>query len=971
MKGVFYLSLFLLSFNIGFSQDGLTIFGYPEKRSFALVTNNTTARLVFDPNDAEVVETATDMFSNDLKMISGKRPLVGHDYKTGPAVIIGTLGESKFIQKLINTNKLDVSDIKKKWETFKISVIKKPFPDVEEVLVIVGSDPRGTAFGVLELSKLIGINPFTWWADVPVKKQSELYVSGNYISKQPSVKFRGIFLNDEDWGLQPWAEHTFEPEVGDIGPKTYSKIFELLLRLKANTIWPAMHPSTKAFFHYSGNPEMAKKYEIVVGTSHAEPMLRNNVDEWDEDHMGSFNYLTNQKRVYQYWEERVKEAKDLDVIFTLGMRGIHDSGMEGVKGIAEATANLQNILQDQRELLAAYSKKSIKKVPQAFTVYKEVLDIYDHGLELPEDVTIVWTDDNYGYIRRLSNEEERARKGGAGVYYHASYWGRPHDYQWLSTTHPGLIREEMLKAYKTNSRELWILNVGDLKPAEYNMQLFLDMAYDINNFQDPNYVDKHMQTFYSNAFGDKYGKSIAAIKQEYYNLAFERKPEFMGWSQTEPTTQIDTTAYDAFSWGDEVKTRIKEYDELGENVEQLLKEIPNTSRDAFFQLVYYPVKGASFINKKFLYRDLAIKYSKQNRLSAKDYKDLSHQYYDSIAALTEKYNTVIADGKWNEMIDMAPRGLPVFEKPEITLKLDPNPSLAAGISIENASGENALRLPTFYENSPEKHFFDIYLKKPATMKWSLQKVPSWLQINQTKGNLSDDGIAENRITVKVNWQKWRKANRPKDAELDLKLGELKYKIDLQLKSYDLAETSETIFTEQNGIVAMYAENYSGKSERGRFKWQMVPGLGYSNNLMQARPFSEKPLDTLQLEKSSPYLKYSIYTESLTDDAELILGALPTHPITSVHGVRIGVQWNDEPVRIVDFRTYGRSEEWKQNVLKNIALKSMPVEIFRAGKQTLKIYMIDQGVALDYIYLNLKDVELPYGLVPETRIKKIN
>ena len=300
----------------------------------------------------------------------------------------------------------------------------------------------------------------------------------------PSVKYRGIFINDEDWGLRPWASKTFEPETKNIGPKTYAKVFELLLRLNANLLWPAMHPGTTPFYNVPGNAEMAAAYAIVVGSSHAEPMLRNNVGEWDEKSMGHFNYITNKEKVYNYWEERVKQSKGNDAVYTLGMRGVHDSGMEGIKGPKEAVPLLERIFNDQRGLIKKHINENVAAVPQVFTAYKEVLDIYDQGLKLPDDVTIVWPDDNYGYIQRFNNEAEKKRPGGSGVYYHASYWGRPHDYLWLGTTHPSLIRQEMMKAYETGADRLWVLNVGDIKPLEYSMQVFFDMAYDARPFKD-------------------------------------------------------------------------------------------------------------------------------------------------------------------------------------------------------------------------------------------------------------------------------------------------------------------------------------------------------------------------------------------------------------------------------------------------------------------------------------------------------
>jgi hypothetical protein len=357
----------------------------------------------------------------------------------------------------------------------------------------------------------MGVSPFVWWADVMPNKKKLLFVTGNYTSPAPSVKYRGIFLNDEDWGLQPWAAKTFEPETGDIGPKTYAKIFELMLRLKANLIWPAMHESTKAFFQIQGNAEVAKKYSILIGTSHAEPMLRNNVGEWNEKTMGHFNYITNKERVYKYWEDRVKESSGIDAIYTLGMRGVHDSKMEGIKDEKEAVPLLENIIKEQRELLARYVNKDVNTIPQAFTVYKEVLDIYDNGLKLPEDVTLVWPDDNYGYIQRLNNETEKKRPGGSGVYYHVSYWGRPHDYLWVSSTHPALVQEEMMKAYENGSSRIWVLNVGDIKPLEYNTELFMDMAYDVTSFKEKSYSRDHILQWAAGLFGKEHAPKIQSV----------------------------------------------------------------------------------------------------------------------------------------------------------------------------------------------------------------------------------------------------------------------------------------------------------------------------------------------------------------------------------------------------------------------------------------------------------------------------
>ena len=315
------------------------------------------------------------------------------------------------------------------------------------------------------------------------RRRAELYVAaGTRRYGPPSVKYRGIFLNDEDWGLQPWAAKTFAPEEGGIGPKVYAKVFELLLRLKANTLWPAMHACTRPFNSFPEDARLADDYGIVMGSSHAEPMLRDNVGEWTAP-PGDYNYVTNRAGVLRYWEERVAANGRCENIYTLGMRGIHDSPMVGPDTDAARIRTLEQIFADQRALLAKYVNPDVTQVPQAFTPYKEVLPLYREGLQVPDDVTIVWPDDNFGYIRQFPTPAEQKRAGGFGVYYHISYLGSPLAYLWLCTTPPALIWEEMSKAYDHGADRIWIVNVGDLKPGEIDTEFFLQMAWDIHRWR--------------------------------------------------------------------------------------------------------------------------------------------------------------------------------------------------------------------------------------------------------------------------------------------------------------------------------------------------------------------------------------------------------------------------------------------------------------------------------------------------------
>ncbi len=647
------------------------------EKGFDISENIDHLTIYIDKNADYLTRWAAEELSEDIEALTGKKlsvEPVSRYSESNHGIYIGAV-ENELIQSVPNAKLDQLSD---EWESHLIRAS-------EQSLFIVGSDVRGTAYGVFALSRELGVSPWKWWADVVPQKRDELIVPASIMDEihGPSVKFRGIFINDEDWGLQPWAAKTFEPEVGDLGPKSYEKVFQLLLRLKANTIWPAMHPSTKAFFTIPGNREMAEKYQIVVGTSHAEPMLRNNVDEWNKKEMGEYNYFTNKETVSNYWQERVNEAVDGSYIFTMGMRGIHDSGMQGNFSKEEKTKMLEQIIADQRQMLAETIGKDIEVIPQAFIPYKEVLDLYNNGLKLPDDITLMWTDDNYGYIRRMSDEQEQQRSGGGGVYYHLSYWGRPHDYLWLSSTQPGLVWFEMTRAYQNGANKIWIANVGDIKPAEYNIQFFMDLAWDVEH-TSADMIIEHSKEWHTRIFGETIGEDLAAVMQEYYRLAFLRKPEFMGWSQTEPTTK---TRLSEFS-DEEADRRIEAYYELWRKVDHLKDNVSDENLDAYFQLIEYPVKAAASMNFKFLYAQKAALSS--DSAEAEEYQKLTVKSYNKIIDLTAIYNHEIAEGKWNEIMTMNPRNLPVYQLPNFESDLKKEGTESTPIFIQANSLINSI-----------------------------------------------------------------------------------------------------------------------------------------------------------------------------------------------------------------------------------------------------------------------------------------
>jgi len=553
---------------------------------------------------APVVQQALRLFEGDMELVTGKKAVASKN-----AVIRIVQGKG--------------SD-----DGFCISV-------KDGKIVVEGHNARGAAYGLLELSRVAGVSPWVWWGDVRPHSKNKLSLPDDFrIEQTPSVQYRGIFINDEDWSIRKWSQD-------NMGPQTYKRLFELMLRLRANIIWPAMHDVSPGFFTVKGNKEMADSFGILIGTSHCEPLLRNNVAEWNVKERGAYNYITNREAVKKYWAERLKQVKGSEEFFTIGMRGIHDGSMEGVKTPEEKLNGLQQVIDDQRELIKKYYSKDVEKVPQVFIPYKEVLEIYESGLRVPDDVTLMWCDDNYGYLTRLPDAEQQKRKGGGGVYYHLSYWGRPHDYLWLTTTQPGLIYTEMKAAYDHNCRKLWIANVHDPKVAAYDLELFLDMAWDIESLT-PSTIGKHLENWLITQFGAEVGHAIAPAMRELYRLNGIRRPEFMGWTQVEldkkkypggksvPTT-TEFTRKQAFE-------RMNDFAKIEATVDVYSQMIPEYLRDAYFAHVLYPVHASAAMTRKMLSKG---------------------RDYNLIQMLTEHYNTM-NNGKWKGLMSAAPRNLPVF-----------------------------------------------------------------------------------------------------------------------------------------------------------------------------------------------------------------------------------------------------------------------------------------------------------------------
>lgn len=661
--------------------------------AFVLADESGAAAIFVDGADHAVVRHAARLLGEDVERVTGQKAEVVNeaDRLDDRAVIVGTLGRSAVIDRLVEEGKLDVEGVRGEWESYVIQTVDEPMKGVEQALVIAGSDRRGTAFGVFALSEEMGVSPWYWWADVHPDQKSALHVEqGAFKQGPPDVKYRGIFINDEDWGLEPWNRLTFDPGNEDIGPKAYEKIFELILRLRGNHLWPAMHHVTNEFAAVPGNVELADEWAIVMGSAHSEPMLRNNV-WWSRDGEGEWNFQTNRQNVLAYWEEWAKRRGQFENIWTVGMRGIHDREMQGPQTPEAQAKVLEQVIREQRRLLAEHASEDVTKVPQVFTPYKEALSQYQAGLELPEDVTIMWAEDNYGYIRQLSNPQEQKRPGGSGVYYHISYLGWPRPYLWINTTPPALIWEEMSKAYEQGADRVWILNVGDIKPGEVGIDFWHKMAWDVDRY-GPDAQMTFLREWAERDFGEEHAEAIAAVMDEFYRLAFIRKPELM---------EDDLLSLVHYR---EAERYLENYQALMAKADALYEQMPEHKRDAFYQLGVYPVRVGALTAEAFIAADFSRLYAQQGRTVANEYAQRSEAAMERIEAETDYYNNELAGGKWRHT--MTTKGIGGgwnLQWPAVS-RVEPADSPAMGVAVQ---GRGVPLLPEAVRESIEGIEIDL------------------------------------------------------------------------------------------------------------------------------------------------------------------------------------------------------------------------------------------------------------------------
>jgi len=624
----------------GFAQDLVTEKYAPG--AFSIASENATATICVDDSDYTLVKKVAGFFQQDIERVTNKRPAVINSLSSPVKniILIGSVDRSSLIRRLIDNGKFKADSLRGQWEAYRLQVVHRPFPGVDNALVIAGSDRRGTAYGVFTLSRQMGVSPWYWWADVPVKKKREVFVKdGTYRAGPPSVKYRGIFLNDEAPALSGWVHEKF----GNFNHQFYEKVFELLLRLKANYLWPAMWGN--AFNNDDTlNPVMADEYGIVMGTSHQEPMNQA-TEHWRHSHLGAWDYTTNDSVLRDFWRKGIGNMGRRETIVTLGMRG------DGDKPMTEGTAIdlLERIVADQRKIITDVTGKPAEETPQDWALYKEVQDYYDKGMRVPDDVTLLLSDDNWGDIRRLPSLTDKPRIGGYGIYYHFDYVGGPRNYKWLNTNNIARVWEQMHLAYEYDARKIWVVNVGDLKPMEFPISFFLDYAWNVGRWNADNLPDYYNQ-WAAEQFGPAHAKEIGEIIRKYTQYNARRKPELLN---------ADTYSLLDYDESDRVRS---DYDRLAAQAATVDAELPEEYREAFFELVLHPVKACA--NLQDLYTAVAWNryYAQRNDPRANPYADSAKQYYLNDSLISAEYNH-LNNGEWDHMMDQTHIGYRYWQEP--------------------------------------------------------------------------------------------------------------------------------------------------------------------------------------------------------------------------------------------------------------------------------------------------------------------
>jgi len=920
---------------------------------FALSTSGKSAPLYVSSEDYPGVIRVAKLFQTDIEKVTDSRPGIFVDEipKSKEIVIIGTLGKSKIIDKLIKDKKINIEDIAGKWESFLIQVVENPLPNITRALVITGSDKRGTIYGMFDLSQQIGVSPWYWWADVPPKKKKNLYVlPGRHSLGEPAVKYRGIFINDEAPALTGWAYEKF----GGFNSKFYEKVFELILRMKGNYLWPAMWG--RAFYvDDTLNPKLADEYGIVIGTSHHEPLMRAH-DEWRRFGSGRWDYTLNEEKLKEFWKEGIKRMDGYESIVTIGMRGDGDEPMtEGT-----AITLLERIVKDQREIIEEVTGKPTASVPQKWALYKEVQDYYDEGMTVPDDVTLLLCDDNWGNVRRLPKPNEPKRSGGYGMYYHFDFVGGPRSYRWINTNPIPRIWEQMHLSYRYGVKQIWLVNVGDIKPMEFPTQFFLDYAWDLEKWPASR-LPEYTKLWSKQQFGEKYACEIADILTKYTKYNERRKPE-----------SLDSLTYNLIDYR-EAERIVADYNKIAIKAKEIYNNLPSEYKDAYYQLVLFPVKACANLNEMHVTVGKNYLYAKQGRAATNLLAQGVKELFAKDTELTKYYHNEVADGKWNHMMSQTHIGYTTWDNPPENImpkvKEINIPNIAEmGVAIEGSDKwwpeekEEAV-LPEFDCYNKQKYYIEIFNRGLISFDFQINCDKPWVIISEKDSKIDK----EKRIWVEIEWEKAPKSSNNALIRITgTNNTEVTVKIVVNNPESPGIEEIEG-FVEGNGYVSMEAEHYIRKVESNNINWLRIPDLGRTLSGITPIPVTA---DRQKPGKNSPHLEYKIY---LFNSGNIRVKGYfsPTQNFHNTEGLHYGISFDDQKPQIINVHKNDTIPDWQypptwnQAVMENIKIMTSNHSTRNPGEHTLKFWMVDPGLVLQKIVVETQETGPSYLGPPES------
>jgi len=917
---------------------------------FALFSRGQLAPIVASKQDYAGVQRAIRNLQIDLCKVTQTNTNIVYDQLPRgqkSIVLIGTLGKHPLIDQLVQNKKLNTADLSGKWESFLIQTINKPFSNIDKALVIVGSDKRGTIFGAYDVSSQIGVSPWNWWADVPVKTKSALYIRpGRHTLGEPKVKYRGIFINDEAPALSGWAHEKF----GGFKHEFYEKVFELILRLKGNFLWPAMWGN--AFYDDDPqNPILADEYGVVISTSHHEPLMRAH-DEWRRYGAGGkWNYATNDASLREFWKKSIERMGSKESIVTLGMRGDGDEPMTQ----GTAIELLERIVSDQRKIIAETTGKPIQETPQVWALYKEVQDYYDKGMRVPDDVTLLLCDDNWGNIRKLPKLDAKPHTGGYGIYYHFDYVGGPRNYKWLNTNPLPRIHEQMSLAYNYGARQIWVVNVGDIKPMEFPISFFLDLAWDPSKIS-PTQIEAYPEHWAGVQFGAIFAKPIAELLAKYAKYNARRKPELLS-----PDT------YSLLHYR-EAERVVQDYHQLLVDAEKINASLPQTYHDAFFQLVLHPIQACANLNE--LYHTVALNrlYAKQGRSACNAMAEKARALFERDAEISKYYNQTLAGGKWNHLMDQTHIGYTYWQQPPVDKipdlsRYDAPLEAQMGVAVEGnpsarTSAADPLVLPAFHVLRPdEKHFIDLFNTGKTPFSFQIQSNAEYLITTTTSGTIQD----ERRIEVSINWNKAPQGYTRIPVNIKASTGQT-IVVFLDIQNTRLPELSDFKgFIETDGYLSMHAEHYTRGIESGAVKWQILPDIGRVAGAVSSSPATHSALSPAG---ESPHLEYTFYSAKI-GEVSVQAQFSPTLEFNESSGLRYGISIDDGPIQTINLHQNKSNQVWEASVANNIRSLNSSHTLTKEGKHILKYWAIDPGVVLQKLVIDWGGVKPSYLGPPES------